>query len=120
MGRHAMHGSPTWPSRHKGAARLTDERGVMALSVRGWRSLVGDQAARLRDAERTSVVALPAQATGPPAGTQRAGRGLCPADAAALPAKHVGDADGDGPRRARPGRPTMRPSRPGPGRARAI
>ena len=61
----------------------------------GWRSLVGDQAARLRDAERTSVVALPALATGPPAGAQRAGRGLFPADAAALPAEHVGDADGD-------------------------
>jgi len=42
-------------------------------------------------------VALAAQATGPPAGTQRAGRGLLPADAAALPAEHVGDPDGDDP-----------------------
>src|SRR5580693_4354466 len=49
-----------------------------------------------------SVVVLSADASGPPAKAQRAGRGLAAADPAALAAEHEGDADRDGPARDRP------------------
>src|ERR1700751_3746761 len=50
----------------------------------------------------TSVVVLPADASGAPAKAQGAGRGLAAAGAPALAAEHVGDAYRDGPARDRP------------------